>query len=132
PVARRASPLFSQKILQRGIVEHGIGQHPFQPAVLVLQRPQPLGVGHFETAELGLPLVERRRADTVLAAHLRRRNPGFLLPQHRNDLLFREPSSLHRPSPFVGPDSSVAWRSFTGSRQSGSWPNRQRTRALDT
>src|SRR5205085_6221624 len=114
---RRASPLFSQKILQRGIVEHGIGQHPLQPAVLVLQRPQPLGVGYIETAELGLPFIKRRRADAMLAAYLRRRNPGLLLPQHRDDLLFREPSSLHRPSLSFGPDSSLAWRSFRGSRQ---------------
>src|SRR5207248_1837851 len=38
PVARRASPLFSQQILQRGIVQHGVRQHPLQPPVLVLQR----------------------------------------------------------------------------------------------
>src|SRR6185437_12801302 len=41
--------------------------------------------------------VERRRADPVLAAHLGGRKPGLLLAQHRNDLLFREPRSLHRP-----------------------------------
>src|SRR6185437_445096 len=39
----------------------------------------------------------RRRADPVLAAHLGGRKPGLLLAQHRNDLLFREPRSLHRP-----------------------------------
>jgi len=39
-VVRRASPLFSEQILQRGIVEHGLRQHPFQPAVLILQRLQ--------------------------------------------------------------------------------------------
>jgi len=32
-------------ISQRGIVEHGVSQHPFQPAVLVLQCPQPLRLG---------------------------------------------------------------------------------------
>src|SRR5205823_10698620 len=102
PVARRASPLFSQEILQRGIVEHGIGQHPLQPAVLVLQRPQPLGVGYIETAELGLPFIKRRRADPVFATDLCCWNPGLLFPQHRDDLLFREPSSLHRPSLRLG------------------------------
>src|SRR5205085_4297777 len=118
PVARRASPLFSQEILQRGIVEHGIGQHPLQPAVLVLQRPQPLAVGYIETAELGLPFIERRRADPVFATDLCCRYPGLLFPQHRDDLLFREPSSLHRPSLSFGPDSSFVWTSFRGSRHS--------------
>src|SRR6185437_1562383 len=51
----------------------------------------------FHPAKLGLPTVERRRADPVLAAHLGGRKPGLLLAQHRNDLLFREPRSLHRP-----------------------------------
>jgi hypothetical protein len=41
----RASPLLSQEVLQRRVVQHGIGQQPLQPRVLVLQRPQPLGLG---------------------------------------------------------------------------------------
>jgi hypothetical protein len=56
PVAQRASPLFPRRSL-----EHGMGQYPLQLAVLVLQRPQPLGVGHVETTELGLPFIKRRR-----------------------------------------------------------------------
>ncbi|HEV2562269.1 MAG TPA: hypothetical protein VGT78_09015, partial [Rhizomicrobium sp.] len=31
-----------------------------------------------------------------------RLHTAFLLPQNRNDLLFREPQSLHRPYPFPG------------------------------
>src|SRR3954451_19946228 len=53
-------------------------------------------------AVLGLPFIESRRADTVLAADLRRRNPSLLLPQHRDDLLFRKPQSLHGPSLSLG------------------------------
>jgi hypothetical protein len=72
-------------------VQHGVRQHPLQPAVLILQRLQPLRLRHFQPAEPGFPFVEDRRADAVLAANLRRRNPGLLLPQYRNNLLFREP-----------------------------------------
>jgi len=46
--------------------------------------------------------VKRRLADTVFAADIRRLHPRLLLPQDRNDLLFREPRSLHRPSPSLG------------------------------
>lgn len=91
PDARRASPLFSQQILQRHVVEHRVGQHPLQPSVLVLQRLQPLGLRHVEPAEPGLPLVECRLADPMPPADIRRRNTRLLLPQDRDDLLFREP-----------------------------------------
>jgi hypothetical protein len=40
----RASPLLSQEILQRRIVQHDVRQQPFQLRVLVFQRPQPLGL----------------------------------------------------------------------------------------
>jgi hypothetical protein len=46
----------------------------------VLQRLQPFGVGDLESTILGLPLVERRAADPVLAAHVSRLRPSFLLP----------------------------------------------------
>ena len=57
----------------------------------VFERLQPAGVRHFQPAELGLPLVERRRADLVLAAHVCRRHATLLLLQDRDDLLFAEP-----------------------------------------
>src|SRR5207237_9871984 len=46
------------------------------------------------------PLVKCRAADAVLAAHISRLRPCFLLLQDRDDLLLVEPASLHRPSPF--------------------------------
>src|SRR6185312_7585242 len=63
--------------------------------VLGLQGPQPTRLGHLETAELGLPLVERRRADPMLAAQIGRWQPGLLLVQHADDLLLREPRLPH-------------------------------------
>ena len=74
-----------------------------QLGVLVLQRLQPPGVRHVHAAELGLPLVECRAADPVLAAHVRRLRPGLLLPQNPDDLLFREPARfIVRPLPGAG------------------------------
>ena len=79
PVAELASSDFSLQVLQDGIVEHGLGQQPLKLAVLLLKQPQPPGIGHLKPALLRLQLVERRRAQTVLAAELRRRKPGILL-----------------------------------------------------
>src|SRR5262249_7110211 len=91
PVGQRASPLFSQHVLQRGVVEHGFGQHSLQPPILVLERLQPPSFRDVQPSEFSLPLVKGRRANAVLAADLRRRNSGLLLPQHGNDLLFGKP-----------------------------------------
>ena len=41
-------------------------------------------------------------ADTVLATDIGGLRSGFLLAQHRDDLLLGEPRPLHRPSPFGG------------------------------
>src|SRR5690606_10908210 len=69
---------------------------------LLLERLQPTGLGHVHAAEPGFPVVESRPADPVLAADLCRLHAGFLLPQDPDDLLFREPRSLHRPPPSMG------------------------------
>ena len=82
---------FCDEILQHGIVQHRLGQKPFQPTVLVPQRLQPLGLRHVEAAVLGLPVVERRIADAVLTANIHRLGTRLLLPQDPDDLLFREP-----------------------------------------
>jgi hypothetical protein len=39
--------------------------------------------------------AEGRTADPVLAANIGRLGPSFLLAQHPDDLLFREPARLH-------------------------------------
>src|ERR1700722_2268818 len=91
PDARRASPFFSQEILQRNVVQHCVRQHPLKLGVLILQRLQPPSFGHVQPAELGFPLVECRRTQPVLAAQVHHRDTRLLLPQNPNDLLFREP-----------------------------------------
>nr|P17986.1 RecName: Full=Insertion element ISR1 uncharacterized 30.8 kDa protein A [Rhizobium sp.]CAA29833.1 unnamed protein product [Rhizobium sp.] len=100
--SRRASPLFSQQVLQGHVVQHRVRQHPLQPGVLILERLEPPSLRHVEPAKLGLPFVKGRRADPVASAHLRRRYTGLLLPQDPDDLLFREPRSLHSVRPSLG------------------------------
>lgn len=63
----RASPFLSQEILQRYIIQHGVSQQPLQLRVLVLQRPQPLGLGDVDPSEFGLPFVDAGVADAMLA-----------------------------------------------------------------
>ena len=91
----RASPLLSQEILQRRIVQHGVGQQPFQPRVLVLERLQPLGLRDLQPAELGLPFVDGGVADAMLAAQFGNLNADLMLLQNPDDLLFRKAATLH-------------------------------------
>ena len=70
-----------------------------QPAVLILQRLQPLKLAHVHAAELLLPAVERRRRDPALAAQIRRLHSSLMLLQYPNHLLFAEPALLHRFAP---------------------------------
>ncbi len=91
--------IFSQQILQRRIVRHGVGQQLFQPSVLGLEATHPLGLRHLEAAILSLPVIERRVAHAVLAAEFSDRHPGLVLLQDPDDRFFREPTALHiRPS----------------------------------
>src|SRR6478736_8724242 len=56
---------------------------------------EPLGLGDAHTAELGLPVVERRFGDAMLAGKVGRLRPRLVLLQNPNNLFFREPCSLH-------------------------------------
>jgi Ku70/Ku80 beta-barrel domain len=58
--------------------------------------PQALGLGEFEPAVLGFPVVEARLADPVLSAQVGRFDPGLVLFQNGDDLLFSMPLALHR------------------------------------
>lgn len=54
----RTIHFLSHEILQRGIVEHGVGQKPLQPRLPVLQRLQSPSLGNIHPAEAGLPVVD--------------------------------------------------------------------------
>jgi hypothetical protein len=51
------------------------------------------------------PVIERRLRNPGLAAHLPDRRAFLRLPQNEGYLRFRKLRSLHRPSPFNGPES---------------------------
>src|SRR3546814_10659302 len=50
---------------------------------------------HVHAAILGLPRVQRRAADAVLATHIGGLHPAFLPAYHRDDLLLAEPGLPH-------------------------------------
>src|SRR3984885_10598399 len=91
---------------------HLLGQKLLQFGVLVLELLQPFGLGDIHAAILGLPVVKRRFRDAVLARQIRGLRPGLVLLQHPNDLLFREPCSLHL-SVLQRPDSKSPWRKIS-------------------
>src|ERR1700733_937573 len=53
------SLFLSQEVLQRRIVQHGVGRQPLQPRILVLQGLQPLGLRDLHAAELRFPFGPR-------------------------------------------------------------------------
>src|SRR4030081_1580187 len=109
-------PFFCQKILQRRVVEHGVRQQLLDLGVLAFQAFQALGLGELEPAVLGFPVVEGRLADPVLTAESSRLHPGLVLPQNRDDLLFRMPLALHRLVLSSRPDSNSPWINSRGQR----------------
>ena len=113
---------FCHEFLQPGIVEHRIGIEPLQPRVLVLERPEPLGIRNIHPAVLRLPGVERCRRHPVLAAKLGDNRPRLMLSQNPDDLLFREPAPSHIRSLSCGPDSSYPWRRNKGARHQSETP----------
>src|SRR5262245_57467584 len=109
---RRASPFFCSDLLEHGVVEDGVGQQLLQLRVLVLERPQTLGLRHLEAAVLGFPLVERGTADPVLAA-------AVFAPASCSRKIPRICSSVNRLGfmsiPLRAMDSTHSWRRFRGS-----------------
>jgi hypothetical protein len=77
PLGRGRHHFFPKRSLQRRIVQHGVGQQPLQPRVLVLQRLQPLGFRDLHPAELRFPFVDAGVADAVFAAQIGDRNAGL-------------------------------------------------------
>lgn len=65
----------------------------------LLPAPSGLGIGDVHAAELRLPGIECRFRHPMLPTKIGALRSGFMLSQDPDDLLFREPRSLHRPSP---------------------------------
>lgn len=94
-----------------GIVDHGVGQKPLQPRVLVLQRLQSPSLGHIHPAEAGLPVVDPGVADPVLAAQIGDRYPGLVFLQNSDDLLLLRSGCVSCPGPLDGPERTSNRRS---------------------
>ena len=113
----RASSLLSQEVLQRCVVQHGVGQELLQPCVLVLQCPQPLRLRDVHPAEFGPPLEDAGVAHAVLAAQIRRRTPGLVPLQNPDDLLFRKNDCASCSGPHLGPERTRNWIKPVGQGQ---------------
>ena len=86
----RASDFFSQCLRQHVLVEGEIRHEPFQPAVFILQLPEPTQLAH---AQMGVFLflgVEGGITDPELPAQVADGSAGFGLADRVHDLLFRE------------------------------------------
>lgn len=82
---------FYGDVLQNGVVQHRLGQQLLETGVLFLECLEPAGFRDVHAAVLGLVLVERGLAQTVLAAHVRRLHPGLVRLEHPDDLFLGEP-----------------------------------------
>jgi hypothetical protein len=87
-----------------GSIQHHIRHQALQLRVLGLELLEPIGVRKVHPAILGLQLVERRRAQTVLTAKLGGRQTGLLLFDHPDNLFV---GAYAAPSGATVPSSSV-------------------------
>src|SRR5690606_5273178 len=95
---------------------------------------QAFGVGDVHPAILRPPVIQRCLADTVLASQIARLRSGLVLPEHRDDLLFRKPLPLHLSVLQSRPDSNSRWRknSVAGQKASqGPVPKRKEPRPVE-
>lgn len=98
--------------------------HLAQPSVFLLQLLHARHQGGVHAAELGTPLVERRRADAQLAAELGDRQAGFRPLERIDDLAVGEARFLHaRDSPVRVSTSQCV--GFTGGLPQGHSQERQ-------
>ncbi len=108
--------IFSKKVFQRNIVQHGISKQPLQFGVLFFKPPQLPGLRNGHAAQLGLPLVDTGITDTVLTAQIQDRNPSFVLFQYPNNLLFAKSVPLHLSGPRCRAKANCNMDQVTGAR----------------
>jgi hypothetical protein len=83
----RASPFFSQHILQHGLVQRQVCDDLLELAILFLELFEPTQLREAQARELPFPGVERLLADSYLAAQLRNRSTGLSKSNRLDDLL---------------------------------------------
>ncbi len=76
-----------------------IGHDAAQLGVLGSELTEPLRCAHAHATKLGLPTVERRRADAHFSAHLGGGATAFLLLEDADDLLLRKSALSHLFAP---------------------------------
>ena len=119
--------LRSQEILEHNIVEHRIRQQALQLCVLVLKLLQAIGVRQVHPAILGLGLVKRRRAQTVLPAKLGGRQASLLFLDHPDELRLGETAFPHVVCSFSGWANATSLRgNFRGAGHGHSSPGEKR------
>lgn len=79
----RSGPRSRERVLSIGVGRPRVGQQPFELRGLVLERLQPLHVGHLDTAELGIPRTELRWRHHMFPAQVDDRRPGPRAPSAR-------------------------------------------------
>ena len=84
---RRASPFFSQDILQHRLVQREIRHHPLQLRVLVFKLFEAADLGDAHTGVNFLPAVKSRLRYPHLATNLLDRRADVSLPQRKGSLL---------------------------------------------
>ena len=92
----------------------------FQPRVLLFQQAQPTHFAYFHASVLGLSLVGRGITNPLPPTKILHRRSTLRFTQHRDDLLFAEPTPLHTPSPLtvLCPEKlTFAWTKFRGAGQ---------------
>ena len=62
-----------------------------KPTILILQRTKALGLGYFEAAVLGLPVLKRSLRYAVSTSKVGRLRACFSLLQYTHNLLFCKP-----------------------------------------
>src|SRR5208283_120293 len=80
-----------------------IGHQPLEPAVLIFELFETLGLVEFHPAVLALPAVIGPLADPVLADQFRQRQAALGLFENRDNLFFAESLPFHLGSLWLPP-----------------------------
>lgn len=119
PLARtgRTIHFLTRRLFRIALSSIASAKQLLQLGVLILQSLQLPGIGDIHAAILRLVFVKGRFRYAMLAADIGRLLAALLLLQHPDDLLFREPCTLHSVRLLNATDSTKIWRKFRVSGQ---------------
>jgi hypothetical protein len=99
--------IFCCDLLHHFDLEVALRHQLLQPRVLLFELLQPPHVVRLERPKSLLPRVDRLLAHPMALGY-RRHRVAIRLPQHHNDLLFREPRLLHPASSCLLSEASLS------------------------